>query len=112
MDPISDEPIVNGPAAAAVLAAGVGCFILGFLTVAADFSKTLAQLLNFYQPTGPLSGVTTTSLLLWLVSWFVLARFWREKTVAIARINAVSFAFLALGILLTFPPLTDFLQGK
>jgi hypothetical protein len=68
--------------------------------------------LTFYRPTGPLSGVTTVAILLWLVLWFVLARRWRLKDVAVGKINAAALVLLALGILLTFPPFADLLQGK
>jgi hypothetical protein len=106
------EPLANGPAGAAILSAGVGCSVLGILAVAGDASKAVAKLLTFYLPTGPLSGVSSLAILLWLVTWFILARRWRTKTVAIAKINATAFLLLALGILLTFPPFADFLQGK
>jgi hypothetical protein len=81
----------NGPVAAAVLSCAVGCFLLGLLAVAADGSKRLAATLNFYHPTGPLSGVTTVAIALWIVCWFV---------------------FLALGLLLTFPPFGDLFLGR
>ena len=118
--PQSDEQAIaqwaghfpNGPAAAAILSAGAGCLALGILAVVADASKPMARLLTFYRPTGPLSGVSSLAILLWLVTWFILARRWRTKTVAIAKVNAVAFLLLALGVLLTFPPFADFLQGK
>jgi len=94
------------------LSAGVGCGVLGILAVAADAFKPLAKLLTFYLPTGPLSGVSSVPILLWLVTWFILARRWRTKTVAIAKVNATAFLLLAFGILLTFPPFADLLQGK
>lgn len=106
------EFLPNGPAAAAILAAGIGSALLGILAVAADASKPVAKLLTFYLPTGPLSGVTSVAILLWLVTWFILARRWRTRTVAIGKINATAILLLALGILLTFPPFADLLQGK
>jgi fluoride ion exporter CrcB/FEX len=106
------ENLPNGPAAAAILSAGFGCFILGVLAVLTDAFKPLAKLLTFYLPTGPLSGVSTMAILLWLAAWFILAACWRTKSVAIARTNALAFLFLTLGILLTFPPFADALQGK
>jgi hypothetical protein len=102
----------NGPAGAAILSAGAGCAALGIFAVAADASKTIAKLLMFYLPTGPLSGVSSVAILLWLGTWYILARLWRTKTVAIAKVNATALLLLALGILLTFPPFADFLQGK
>ena len=80
--------------------------------MAGDASKAVAKLLTFYLPTGPLSGVTCLAILFWLVLWFVLAKRWRRKNISIGKINAVGLVLLALGILLTFPPFADFLQGK
>jgi hypothetical protein len=108
----ADHPLANGPAAAAILSAGIGCFALGVFAVVADASKPVARFFTFYVPTGPLSGVSTTAILLWLVTWFVLARLWRNKTIAVAKVNAVAFVLLLLGVLLTFPPFADLLLGK
>ena len=108
----SGAPSQNGPAGAAILAAGVGCCMLGLLACAADISKSLAELLTFYAPTGPLSGVTSSAILFWLATWFMLAKRWRAKTVAIGKINAAAFALLGLGLLLTFPPFMGCLLGR
>ena len=102
----------NGAVGAAILSAGIGCCALGIFAVIADGSAAVAHGLTFYLPTGPLSGVTTTAILVWLVSWFVLARRWRTKTVAIAKVNTLAFVLLALSLLLTFPPFADRLLGK
>jgi hypothetical protein len=101
----------NGPIAAAVLACGFGCFFLGALAVAGDGSKGVAAALNFYNPTGPLAGVTTVAIALWLVCWAVLAMRWRNKSLAFGKVSAIAFLFLALGLLLTFPPFGDLLLG-
>jgi hypothetical protein len=103
---------VNGPIAAAVLSCGVGCFLLGVLAVAADGSKRLAAALNFYHPTGPLSGVTTVAIALWLLCWMVLAARWRNKSLAFVKVSALAFLFLALGLLFTFPPFGDLMLGR
>ena len=57
-------------------------------------------------------GVTTVTIVVWLVVWFFLGRAWANKTVDIGKVNLVSFALLAVGFLLTFPPFIDLLQGK
>lgn len=107
---VSDLP--NGLGAAAILSAGLGCFLLSVFAVLADASKPVAKFFTYYVPTGPLSGVTTTAIFLWLVLWLVLARMWRHRTVALVKINVAAFAFLLLGILLTFPPFADLLLRK
>ena len=104
--------LANGPAGAAILSAGMGCFAMGVLAVVADGSKAVARLLTFYTPTGPLSGVSTVAIVIWLAAWLVLARWWGARTVAMRRVNMAAFALLAIGLLLTFPPFGDLLLGK
>lgn len=106
------EPIANGAAAAALLAAGVGCFVLGVVAVAGDGSRAVARLLTFYRPTGPLSGVTTVAIVCWLAAWAVGHQRWKGRTVALGRVGAVAWVLLGLGLLLTFPPFGDLLLGK
>lgn len=103
------ELIPNGPGAAAILAAGIGCGALGVLAFVSDASTPFRTFVNFYNPTGPLSGVTTLVILIWLVSWTLLAIRWRNRTVALGKINIAAFIGLALGLLLTFPPFADLL---
>lgn len=108
----SQETIPNGPAGAAILSAGAGSCALGVLAVLADGSKTIGHWLTFYLPSGPLSGVTTVAILVWLVIWLILARRWQARNVNLARTNAVAFVLLAVSVLLTFPPIADFLLRK
>lgn len=102
----------NGPAAAAILAAGIGCGAVGILAFAGDASDSIGRLLNIYNPTGTLSGVTTLAIIIWLVAWFVLHRRWGTRTLEMGGIYVAAFALLAVGFLLTFPPFMDLLQGK
>ena len=104
--------IPNGAAAAAILSAAAGCFGIGLFGLLGDALPALARCFNFYNPTGPLSGVTTSAIVVWLVLWSILSRTWGEKSLPMGRINALSFLLLGLGLLLTFPPFGDFLQGK
>jgi hypothetical protein len=97
----------NGAGAAAILSAAIGCFALGVIAVVADKVQPVARLLNFYKPTGPLSGVTTVAILLWLATWVALHAAWRRRDVALRRINAIAIALLIAGLLLTFPPIED-----
>lgn len=97
----------NGAGAAAVLAAGIGCFAVGLLAVLGDASTVLRTGLSFYGPTGPLSGVTTVAILVWIASWTLLDWRWRRRDVALGRVKTVAFVLLGLGLLLTFPPFGD-----
>jgi hypothetical protein len=99
--------LANGAGAAAILSAGIGCFALAVLALAADKLADFKSILNFYRPTGPLSGVTTTAILIWILTWAALEWRWGRKTVALGRVTAVSLVLLGIGFLLTFPPIAD-----
>jgi hypothetical protein len=106
---VDAKMILNGPGAAAVLAAGIGAFALGSIAVAADKSPHVSRALIFYRPTGPLSGVSTVAVLLWLGIWALLHNRWSGRNVELSRIVTISLVLLAVGILLTFPPFADLL---
>jgi hypothetical protein len=107
-----DKDLPNGAGAAAILAAGIGCATLGVLALLGDAFSGIKNFLNFYHPTGPLSGVTILTIVVWLAAWFVLDQKWDGRDVALTRISAVAFVLLAVGLFLTFPPGMDLLQGK
>jgi hypothetical protein len=105
-------PLPNGPGAAAVLAAGIGSLALGVFAFAGDALPAVRRAFNVWNPSGPLSGVTLTAVVVWLLAWFVLSRTWALRNVSLVRVNAAAFVMLLAGLLLTFPPLMDLLQGK
>jgi hypothetical protein len=102
-----DRTLPNGFGAAAILAAGIGCCSLGALTATGDASKSFARHLVFYRPTGPLSGVTTTSIAIWLLAWAVLSLRWRSRDVSLRPVLSLAFVLLAASLLLTFPPIIE-----
>ncbi|MGD0737512.1 MAG: hypothetical protein ABR976_20470 [Terracidiphilus sp.] len=101
-----NQVMPNGSGAAAILAAGMGAFILAVLAIAGDKSALVKAWLIFYKPTGPLSGVTTLAIVIWLLTWGILEARWRKKTVT-PRTTMIAFVLLGLSLLLTFPPIAD-----
>jgi hypothetical protein len=101
--------LTNGSGAAAILSAGIGSFALSVLACAGDKVAAAKVSLIFYKPTGPLSGVTTTAILIWLAAWGILEWRWRNRTVGAGRISVVALTLLGLSLLLTFPPVVDLL---
>ena len=101
--------VPNGAGGAAVLAAAIGCFAVSIVAVICDKVPTVARALNFYRPTGPLSGVTTTAICIWLATWAILHGWWRRRNVGLERVNAVAVVLLVVAMLLTFPPIGDLL---
>jgi hypothetical protein len=53
-----------GKALAALVAAGIGCAALGVLTTLAELSPRLKNVLNIYDPVGPLSGKPTVPVII------------------------------------------------
>jgi hypothetical protein len=90
-----------------VLAAGIGSFAVARFALLGDKIAPFKNLMIFYKPTGPLSGVTTCAILVWLVAWWFLSWRWSERMVNMARIRTVALGLLILSVLLTFPPIED-----
>jgi hypothetical protein len=106
---ITGRSTANGPGAAAVLAAGLGCFCMAVFAFAGDKSLPFKNAMNWWKPTGPLSGVSTLGILVWLAAWLLLDRLWARKTVQLGPIVTGATVLLVLAILLTFPPIVDWL---
>jgi membrane associated rhomboid family serine protease len=103
----SAEPaaIPNGSGAAALVATSAGALFLALLSLTADKSAAVKHAMVFYTPTGPLSGVTTTAIAVWLGLWLLLDWRWRHRDLPLQRCAVLAFAGLLLTLLLTFPPL-------
>jgi hypothetical protein len=107
MKPSETVSRTNGSGAAAILSAAIGSFALALLALLGDKSAAVKSSLIFYKPTGPLSGVSDVTILIWLTLWFVLEMRWNKKDLALKPICITSFVLLGLSFLLTFPPIVD-----
>ncbi|MGZ8696856.1 MAG: hypothetical protein ACXWZ1_05830 [Gaiellaceae bacterium] len=96
-----DQP--TGPVAAAVLAAGIGIFILGLLTTLSEASVGVKDFLDFYDRVGPLSGKTILASAAYLGSWAILHALWRRQNRELRPILIATVVLIVLGILGTFP---------
>jgi len=94
----------SGPAAAVVLAAGLGCFLLGLLTVLTVASGAFSDAMTFSERVGDLAGVTTIATIVFFAAWIGLALAWRRADPPLARVAALAGLLIALGLLGTFPP--------
>ncbi|MBI2941875.1 MAG: hypothetical protein HYY04_15705 [Chloroflexi bacterium] len=102
----------NGPAAAAILAAGIGSFVLGLLTAGAEAIPALKTALTWSAPVGPLSGKTGVAVIAYLVSWLILAILWRGQGIRFEKVYTATLILLALGLLGTFPVFYEALAVK
>ena len=94
--------IPNGGALAAVLAAGIGSFAMGLLVIANEAGLYTAP--SLYGPSGGLSGRSTLAVIAWLVAWGIMHARWRNQNVAPGRVLGWTLVLVALGALMTFPP--------
>ena len=90
-------------AAAAFVASGIGCAALGLLTTLAEISAGLKNLLNWWNPAGPLAGKSGVAVIIWIASWIVLNAAWKNKAVTIQRALTVTLVLIAVGTIGTFP---------
>lgn len=98
------EGVADGRSAAALLASGIGALFLGIFTLLAEASVPIKDVLNLYDPVGPLSGKTTIAVIIWLIAWGALYAMWRNKEVDFSKMYKIALILVALGFLLTFPP--------
>ena len=106
LEAMADEPS-SGPAAAAMLAVGVGTVVLGILTTWAEASEGFADALQWNDRVGPLSGKTIISVIAYFGSWLVLHFVLRRSNPRLGRIITVSVILIVLGLIGTFPTFFD-----
>jgi hypothetical protein len=93
----------NGLMAAALLAAGLGTFVLGLLTTLAEASDGVASWLQFNDRVGPLSGKTIISVAVFVGSWGVLSVLLGRRNLPLRAVLWTTGALLAVGFVMTFP---------
>ena len=99
----------EGCAAAAFVAAGIGCFALGVTTCLSESIKAVENAFNWYNPVGALTGKTWIAIFVWVISWAILGSMWKNRTMAVGTVVKVTYVLIALGILGTFPEFFDLL---
>jgi hypothetical protein len=102
----------NGPAAAALLAGGIGAAIFGLITLFSEISTPFGNSLNWVNPVGPLSGKSMLGALSFFVAWAILGFLWKGKEVNFNRIATIAFVLLAVGLVTTFPPFWHLFTGE
>ena len=114
--PVSDTPELDalnlderpdGPGAAAMMAAGIGIFVTGVLTVLSEASVPIHDWLGeleFGRGVGPLAGKTILGTAGFFGSWLVLGIAWRKKELDLKRWFWIALALGIVGAVLMFPP--------
>ena len=92
----------NGSALAAFVAAGVGAFAMGLISLL-DAAGIL-PVPTLYGPAGGVTGRTTLAVVIWLIGWAVMHNRWKDRDLETGRAHAVMIVLTLLGILCAFPP--------
>ena len=106
-----DKP--DGPAAAAMIASGLGVFTLGLMTTLAVINgsvKSFLEWFQFDQGVGALAGKSTVAVLVFFVAWLVLYLLWREKDVVLKTSFYIGLGLGILGVIGTFPPFFEMFE--
>lgn len=106
------EAKTNGPAAAALIAAGVGCAAIGIATILATASPGIADALNWKSSVGTLSGKTGVGIIVWVVSWAILHAILRKREPKLSVAIGIAAVLIAVGFIALFPPVYDFFAPR
>ena len=99
----TETSIKTGPIAAAIISSGIGSMFIGLMTTGAVLSPGLKNLLNLWNPAGPLTGKTTVGILAWLISWFFLNSSLKDKDYELNKAFILTLILLGIGLFFTFP---------
>ncbi|HEU5103326.1 MAG TPA: hypothetical protein VFU22_30105 [Roseiflexaceae bacterium] len=110
----AETRVATGEAAAAFLAGGIGCFIIGLMTTLAEVPALVdfKNALNWWSPAGPLTGKTGVGVIAFFLTWFVAHFAMREKEVNLKTYVVVAAVLTALGFMLTFPPFFELFAAE
>jgi len=103
---------VNGPAAAAMLAGGIGSAAMGLITLIyeIDDKSAFSKSMGWSKAVGGLSGKSSWAIIIFFVSWIILHYIWKDKDTDFARISSIAIGLFVVGLLGTFPPVWHLFQ--
>ncbi len=113
--PLSAPRVTTGPAAAALLSAGLSLLALAVSHVLADRSKAIEHTLQRLgalwipgaQGIGPYSGKETVALLVWLLSWALLHAVFKRREVNLVAAGIATLILLGLATTMLWPPIVE-----
>jgi hypothetical protein len=89
---------------AAFIASGIGTLVLGLTVIGAEANESIKTALTFNSAVGALSGKTIVTVIAFVASWIILHIIFRERPIKLATSFVITLVLVALGLLLTFPP--------
>jgi hypothetical protein len=119
----ANPPTVSGPAASALISAGIGCFTMMFVHHLSDTSKAREKIIwmigswipgsknesQLWGNIGSYTGKETMLLIGWLVSWPILYFLLKDKNVKSRTIFFWMFALFVAATAMSWHPLFPYL---
>jgi hypothetical protein len=93
----------DGVLSAALIACGIGSFVLGLLTTLAEADADFKARLSLDDDVGPLSGKTLWASVAFVVGWVVLTALLRGRDGTLRNATIAFVVLTGLGFLMTFP---------
>ena len=108
----AEAEVATGPAAAAMVAGGIGTLAIGLLTTGAVISVGLKEALNFWNPAGPLTGKTAVGVIAWIITWLLLNTLWKDKDYDLNKAFTITLILISIGLLFTFPTFFEAFEAE
>ncbi|MBW4437799.1 MAG: hypothetical protein KME04_11730 [Pleurocapsa minor GSE-CHR-MK-17-07R] len=89
---------------AAMIASGIGSLVLGLAIILSEVSAGIKTFLTWNSGVGSLSGKTGVSIIAFVVGWAVLHFVFKSRPISLMTSFIITVVLVALGLLLTFPP--------
>ena len=102
LDEIQDRAF--GFTAATLIGGGFGVALFGVITFISERWISTQAGLTLTTSVGPLSGKATYAVIGWLIGWAILAIVLRNRNVSERATYWITAIMVAVGFLLTFPP--------
>jgi hypothetical protein len=102
--PLSVAERPSGPAAAVLMATGLGALVLAILVILAEGSESFADSLAYNDRVGPLSGKVIWAVVAYAGSWLVLWGVLRRRDFPLATAAIVCAVLVGLALVGTFSP--------
>src|SRR5262249_17995780 len=105
----AEAQVAIGEAAAAFVAGGGGCFVIGLLVTLTEIPALvdLKNALTWSDSVGPLSGKTGVGIIAFVLAWVIAHFTLRNKDVNLKAYVIAAAILTFLGFLGTFPPFFD-----
>jgi hypothetical protein len=100
-----------GTVGAALIAAGVGSTVLGIAIVAVEASAAIKEWAAMGTAAGPLTGKALVAAASFFLVWAVLRTVLRDRAVSARATAWTTTVLVAIGVLLTFPPIYGLFHG-